>query len=112
MLSSLGEKSAPDGDPGSCANHTGVRTPTPVLRKVSRFRYLALANCPIASGIVDNLCKELIASCAGLRTQPIYARGIISREFPAQRLVEVRQRCRRNSKRRPNQQARTERGAF
>src|ERR1022692_3828917 len=60
-----GEKSARDGAPASCANHTGVRTPTPVLRKVSRFRYLALANCAIASGIVGNLCHELIASWVG-----------------------------------------------
>src|ERR1019366_4991182 len=54
-----GQKSAPDGDPESCANHTGVHTPTPVLRKLSKFRYLALANCPIASGMVNDLCKSL-----------------------------------------------------
>ena len=37
----------------------GVRSPIPVLRKVSRFRYFAPAKCRTASSIVDPRCRTL-----------------------------------------------------
>ena len=46
------------GGLGSSANHTGVRTPTPVLRKVSRLKYLALANWATASDMMAVLCRH------------------------------------------------------